>query len=134
MRTITLAAFAAAAISGCMVGPDYVRPAVDTPAAWRLEYPKAADVANTQWWEQFGDPVLNELIDTASHENRDVRIAAARVDQFVGVLMSTRSQLFPQTGYGADVSRFRSSRVSLPALPPGVDNYFTLYEGALGAS
>lgn len=49
MRTITLAAFAAAAISGCMVGPDYVRPAVDTPAAWRPEYPKAADVANTQW-------------------------------------------------------------------------------------
>ena len=61
-------------------------PAVDAPAAWRIDYPKAADVANTKWWEQFGDPVLNELIETALRENRDVRIAAARVDQFLGAL------------------------------------------------
>jgi multidrug efflux system outer membrane protein len=134
MRTNTLVALIAIAVSGCTVGPDYVRPGVDTPTAWRIDYPKAAEVANTKWWEQFGDPVLNELIERALHENRDVRIAAARVDQFAGALVATRSQLFPQVGYGADVSRFRSSRVSLPALPSGVDNYFTLYEAALGAS
>lgn len=134
MKTTTLVALVAIAASACTLGPDYARPAVDTPAAWRVDYPKAAEVANTPWWEQFNDPVLNELIETALRENQDLRIAAARVDQFIGVLMSTRSQLFPQIGYGADVSRFRSSRVSLPALPQGVDNYFTLYEGALGAS
>lgn len=134
MKKWTIVAFVAAAVSGCMVGPDYVRPTVDVPAAWRIEYPKAAEVANTKWWEQFGDPVLNELIETSLRENRDVRIAAARVDQFVGALMSTRSQLFPQVGYGADVSRFRASRLSVPALPSGVDNYFTLYEAALGTS
>jgi outer membrane protein, multidrug efflux system len=134
MRTNTLVALIAIAVSGCTVGPDYVRPSVDTPTAWRIDYPKAAAVANTKWWEQFGDPVLNDLIEKALHENRDVRIAAARVDQFVGALVATRSQLYPQVGYGADVSRFRSSRVSLPALPSGVDNYFTLYEAALGAS
>jgi outer membrane protein, multidrug efflux system len=134
MRTRTLVALIAIAMSGCTVGPDYVRPSVDTPAAWRIDYPKAAEVANTKWWEQFGDPVLNDLIEKALHENRDVRIAAARVDQFAGALVATRSQLYPQVGYGADVSRFRSSRVSLPALPSGVDNYFTLYEAALGAS
>jgi len=134
MKLSMLTALATATLAGCMVGPDYVRPAVDTPAAWRIDYPKAAEVANTKWWEQFGDPVLNELIETSLHENRDVRIAAARVDQFIGALMSTRSQLFPQVGYGADVSRFRASRVSVPALPPGVDNYFTLYEAALGTS
>jgi outer membrane protein, multidrug efflux system len=134
MRTSTLVALIAIAVSGCTVGPDYVRPSVDTPAAWRIDYPKAAEVANTKWWEQFGDPVLNDLIEKALQENRDVRIAAARVDQFAGALVATRSQLYPQVGYGADVSRFRSSRVSLPALPSGVDNYFTLYEAALGAS
>jgi len=94
MKTRTLAAFVAAAIAvaGCTVGPDYVRPSLDTPAAWRIDYPKAAEVANTKWWEQFGDPVLNDLIETALRENRDIRIAAARVEQFEGALMSTRSQ------------------------------------------
>ena len=46
-------------------GPDYVKPRVDAPPAWRIEYPQAADVANTRWWEQFGDPVLTALIESA---------------------------------------------------------------------
>jgi multidrug efflux system outer membrane protein len=134
MKTRALAALVAVALAGCTVGPDYVRPGVDTPASWRIDYPKAADVANTRWWEQFGDPVLNDLIDTALRENRDIRIAAARVDQFIGALDSTRSQLFPQIGYGADASRARASQVGQPPLPPGADPYFNLYQGALGAS
>jgi len=97
----------AAGFVGCTVGPNYVRPSVDSPEAWRIDYPKAAEVANTKWWEQFGDPVLNELVESALRENLDVRIAAARVDQFIGALTATRSQLFPQIGYGADASRAR---------------------------
>jgi len=136
MKARTLVAFVAAAatVAGCTVGPDYVRPGVDTPAAWRIDYPKAASVANTKWWEQFGDPVLNGLIETALRENRDVRIAAARVDQFLGALTSTQSQSLPQLGYGADVSRTRAPRVSQPPLPPGADPYFALYQGTFGAS
>jgi len=134
MKTRILAAFVAATVAGCTVGPDYVRPTIDSPTAWRIDYPKAAEVANTKWWEQFGDPVLNGLIETALHENRDIRIAAARVDQFLGALMSTQSQSLPQLGYGADVSRTRASRVSQPPLPPGADPYFALYQGALAAS
>jgi len=133
MRIRTCIALLGAALSGCTVGPDYVRPGVEVPAAWRIDYPKAAEVANTKWWEQFGDPVLNGLVETSLRDNRDVRIAAARVDQFIGALTSTRSQLYPQVGYGVDASRFRASRLSVPALPPGVDNYFTLYEANLGA-
>jgi len=134
MKTRILAAFVAATVAGCTVGPDYVRPTIDAPTAWRIDYPKAAEVANTKWWEQFGDPVLNGLIETALRENRDIRIAAARVDQFLGALMSTQSQSLPQLGYGADVSRTRASRVSQPPLPPGADPYFALYQGALAAS
>ena len=134
MRTTLLVAALALAAAGCTVGPDYARPAVDTPSAWRIDYPKAADVANTKWWEQFGDPVLNDLIDTALRENRDVRIAAARVDQFIGALTSTRSQLYPQVGYGADATRARSSRVGRPAIPEPADPTFTLYNASLGAS
>ncbi len=122
------------AVAGCTVGPDYARPVTDAPAAWRIDYPKAADVANTKWWEQFGDPVLNDLIESALRENRDVRIAAARVDQFAGALVATRSQLYPQIGYGADASRFRSSRLGVPPVPEPADPYFTLYQASLGAS
>ncbi|HEY2865152.1 MAG TPA: efflux transporter outer membrane subunit [Casimicrobiaceae bacterium] len=130
----SLAMLIVVAVAGCTVGPNYVRPDIAVPDQWRIDYPKTAEVANTRWWEQFGDPELNDLIQTALRDNHDVRVAAARVDQFIGQLVATRSQLFPQIGYGAGASRFRSSREGLPALPPGVDNYFTLYEASLGAS
>ena len=134
MTRFVIAVLAAAAVAGCTLGRDYARPVVDSPAAWRIDYHKADEVANTRWWEQFGDPVLSELIESSLRENQDVQIAAARVDQLIGALMSTRSQLFPQVGYGADVSRFRASSVSVPALPPGANRYFTLYEATLGTS
>ncbi len=129
-----VAVLVAAVVAGCTVGPDYVRPDVDTPSAWRIDYPKAADVANTRWWEQFGDPALNGLVEAALRENRDIRIAAARVAQFAGALESTRSQSLPQLGYGADASRAQVSRVGQPPIPPGADNQFTLYQASLGAS
>jgi outer membrane protein, multidrug efflux system len=134
MRNHALAAITATALCGCAVGPDYVRPSVDTPAAWRIDYPKAADVANLKWWEQFGDPVLNELVETALRNNRDLVIAAARVDQFIGALTATGSQLYPQIGYGADASRARASTVAQPPLPPGANPYFSLYSVSLGAA
>jgi len=134
MRTSTLVVLVMIAVSGCKLGPDYVRPVVKTPSAWRIDYPEAVEVANTKWWEQFGDPVLNELIEKALRENLDVRIAAARVEQFAGSLVATRSQLFPQIGYSGDVSRFQASRVGIPAIPSPANRNFTLYEASLGAS
>ncbi len=134
MRISTVVVLLATVVAGCTIGPDYERPAVESPSAWRIDYPTAVDVANTKWWEQFGDPVLNELVETALRENLDVRIAAARVDQFIGALTATRSQLYPQLGYSADAGRARASRVGQPPLPPGADPYFSLYQGALGAS
>jgi len=134
MRIRIFAALLAAGLAGCTVGPNYLRPEMESPAAWRIDYPKAADVANSKWWEQFGDPVLNGLVETALRDNRDLRIAAARVDQFIGALTATGSQLYPQIGYGADASRARASAVGVPPLPPGANPYFSLYQVSLGAS
>jgi multidrug efflux system outer membrane protein len=134
LKKSVLAVLVAASLAACTVGPDYVRPEVDVPSAWRIDYPKAAEVANTKWWEQFGDPVLNGLIEAALRENRDIRIAAARVDQFIGALISTRSQSLPQVGYNADASRVQASRVGQPPIPSAADNQFSLYQGSLGAS
>ncbi len=121
-------------LAGCTVGPDYVKPAVEALPAWRIDYAQAADVANTKWWEQFGDSVLNELIETALRDNRDLLIAAARVDAFLGQLNTTRAQFYPQLGYNLDASRNRATEVGASPLPAGADPYYSLYQGALGAN
>ena len=56
----------------CAVGPDYQRPAVDTPASWRLTEPAARDLANTSWWLQFDDPVLAAQMRPGADERRPV--------------------------------------------------------------
>lgn len=131
---VALASLGALIASGCAPGPDYVRPIVETPAAWRIDLPQAAEVANTRWWDQFGDPVLSGLIDSALANNRDLIVAAARVDEFIGRLETTRAQFFPQANYSFDASRNRTTRVGASPLPAGADPYYTLYQGALGAS
>ena len=135
MRKTLVAACMVALLPGCRVGPDYVRPEVDAPAAFRYDVSNAADLVNTAWWEQFDDPVLNELITTALAQNKDVRIAAARVEEAAGVLGVTRSQLFPQVGAGAGVVRQQVSRFSgTNTLREDIDRTFTNYQVLLSAS
>lgn len=89
-------------LGACRVGPDYVRPAAPAPVEdhWNVDYQAAAECANARWWRQFGDPVLDSLIETAVRGNLDLKAATARVDQFLGVLDTTRAQYFPQVSAG----------------------------------
>jgi outer membrane protein, multidrug efflux system len=122
-------------VAGCVtIGQDYKRPAIDVPTTWRTDLPTVQDVANTIWWKAFSDPVLNRLIGEALQGNLDVRVAAARIDQFIGVLTTTRSQALPQIGYSADISSNRAPRVGFPPLSPALDPQFNLFQAALGAS
>ena len=105
MRRFATVSLIALLVSGCMVGPDYFRPAVDTPPAWRLSDQDATDLANSAWWEQFGDPVLSDLIASALRENKDLLIASARIDEYAGRYGMTRAQLFPQIGAAANGAR-----------------------------
>jgi multidrug efflux system outer membrane protein len=114
MKKAIIFFFVAAALAGCMVGPDYRRPTLEMPQSWRFEDAAAKDTANTAWWGQFDDPVLNDLIQIALQENKDAKIAAARVEQFLGQYGTTRAALFPQVGAGASASRQRVSQVSGP--------------------
>jgi multidrug efflux system outer membrane protein len=59
---------------------------------------------------------------------------AARVDRFLGLLTTTRSQFFPQIGYSFGASSNQVSRVGQPPLGPNADPTYNLYQGALGAS
>lgn len=131
MRKPIAAALIAVLAGGCMVGPDYVRPPVDAPAAWRLDEKDVRDLANTAWWEQFGDPVLNDLVATALRENKDLMIASARVDEFAGRYGFVRAELFPQVGAGYDASRQRVNSSVISG--SGGESTFNSYSAALNA-
>lgn len=96
MLKATLFSCVALILFGCMVGPNYRRPAVETPPSWRFEEKQARTIANPAWWEQFQDPILNRLIQDALRENKEVRIATARIEEFMGRYGATRAALFPQ--------------------------------------
>jgi multidrug efflux system outer membrane protein len=107
MSNVIISSLLAVTLLGCMIGPSYQRPSVETPTSWRFEEKKAKEVANTAWWKQFDDPVLNELIQIALKENKDAKIAAARVEEFMGRYRTTRASLLPQVGAGASAGRSR---------------------------
>jgi outer membrane protein, multidrug efflux system len=135
MRKIAMLILLISTFFGCTVGPNYQRPSVDAPQSWRFEDREAKDVANTAWWEQFNDPVLNDLIRIAIEENKDLKIAAARVEEFAGLYGTTRAALFPQVGAGASASRQRTSEKTGPAPLDGQANpTFNNYEVFLNAS
>ena len=96
-------------VAGCLMGPNYERPVVDAPTAFRYEAAEARETANLAWWTQFGDPVLDGLIDEALARNLTGQIAAANVEQAAAVLTQTRSQLYPQASYGANASGQRQN-------------------------
>lgn len=117
-------------VSGCVQGPDYVKPAVSVPTQYRFGQ-AAAQASDQVWWESFGDAQIDALVSEALTNNRDLRIAAARVDEFAAILAGTRSQGLPQVGYGASASHSRASERSLP---PFVDPVGSSFSALLSAS
>ncbi|MDD5168771.1 MAG: TolC family protein, partial [Syntrophales bacterium] len=134
MKRAAAVIFLSLIMLGCTIGRDYRRPAVDTPKTWRFEEKDAKLAANTAWWTQFNDPVLNNLIDTALKENKDLLIATARIDEFMGRYGFTRSALFPQIGAGGQAERQRITEAgSLPMTPDSPSTYNS-YQVTLNAS
>ncbi len=71
-------------LTACASGPNYKRPDIKAPAAFRgqAELPDSRSLADLAWWELYRDPVLEQLIKTALQQNYDVKIALARVEEF----------------------------------------------------
>ncbi|MFO1393703.1 MAG: efflux transporter outer membrane subunit [Steroidobacteraceae bacterium] len=99
MRRFAILA-ACIALAACL-GTPYQRPKLDVPAQYRFTLSEAQRPADVQWWSSFGDPVLDELVLEALRNNEDLRIAAARVDEFHGAMVTTRAPMFPSVGYAA---------------------------------
>ena len=131
----SVASVAVLLLAGCKVGPDYHRPTVDAPKSYRHEPAQAAaTTANVDWWSQFDDPVLDQLIADGLAHNNNIKIAAANVEQASAVLTSTRSPLFPQLNYQGTAGRYRFSEGSTVALPGNLSNPTNAYQALAGAS
>jgi multidrug efflux system outer membrane protein len=137
--------FSIAVWSGCAVGPNYKRPAVDAPGMYRgastgtpatpaapstsekpavspASQPTATSLGDEKWWDVFEDPELQRLIRTALKNNYDVRIAATRVLQAQAQLGITRADQYPSLSVGGSDADQRS-----PAIGP-----IPSYEVSLG--
>jgi outer membrane protein, multidrug efflux system len=102
------------------MGPDYKRPALDTPASYRFATSQATNsFGDLPWWEVFKDPVLQDLIRTALTNNYDLKRAVARVEQARQQVTVARAPLFPQIGYGGDVGRGKNAMLNSPATLSG---------------
>lgn len=102
------------ALAACSVGPDYVRPQMDTGPAvfkegqhWKPAQPRDL-MADGKWWEMFGDPQLNALADQVDISNQNLALAEANFRSAVALVQSSRSAYAPTLSASAGASRGRS--------------------------
>src|SRR2546421_2788921 len=97
----------------CTVGPDYRRPDIDLPKDFGVAQSAAALPA--KWWSLFNDPVLDRLVDEALAANRNLRVAAERVEEARAQLTIARAALWPDAGVEGKVSKQRVSGLTVGA-------------------
>jgi outer membrane protein, multidrug efflux system len=113
--------------SGCAVGPNFQKPVVNSPKEFRFDLVEEDTTQILSWWDLFNDPVLDTLIKIALRENRDVRIAAARIEEARANMRFNKASQWPYIGYEGNIS---SGNLSNVLTPPGNTDYFTNYYAA----
>lgn len=104
-------------LAGCNLAPHYQRPETGLPSSFRFETNELATDANVKWWESFHDEALSTLITKALENNKDLKIAIFRVDEYYGKYFVDRSPLFPEVDLKADSLRERFSPENGLAIP-----------------
>jgi len=104
-------------LSSCKVGPNYKRPIVNVPAAFRGAQGAAqqASFADLPWWEVFRDESLKELIKTSLANNYDLDAAIARVEQARQIAATARSEYFPAINYTSATTYGHNQFINSPA-------------------
>ncbi|MBN8249887.1 MAG: efflux transporter outer membrane subunit, partial [Verrucomicrobia bacterium] len=109
------------AFGGCALGPDYKRPDVASPSAYRFESGAGTNsFGDLGWREVFPDPLLQGLISAALTNNYDLQQAVARVEQARNLAVAARAPLMPAVGYGGNVGRGRNSVLNSPVPTEGL--------------
>jgi len=114
---LSIAAAVAAAsllLAGCVAGPDYKRPGLEMPVAWKVEAPFRESTPNDlaakgPWWLRFGDPQLDALEQQALAGSPTLMAANARLTQARATLTASTAGLFPQLALGARAARLEVS-------------------------
>jgi multidrug efflux system outer membrane protein len=122
-NTLLCVAVLTAWSSGCVVGPDYKKPAVPEPSVYRglsaeqAVKPDVTSFGDVKWWDAFQDDALRDLIRSALQQNYDVRIAAARILEARAQLGIARADQLPAVNAAASVVNERSAQLgAFPAL------------------
>ncbi len=112
-------------ISGCKLGPDFQKPDYNSPEAFRFDSIQTDTIVNLYWWKLFNDPVLDTLIKTALQENKDVLVAAARIESARANLGYTKADQYPTFTYsvGAGSGNYAGVKQST-----STDNFFAYPE------
>ncbi len=111
-----------ALLAGCTVGPDYVRPPMPTPAAfkelkgWKQAQPRDQSIPD-KWWEIFQDPQLNTLEEQVAIGNQSIAQAVAQYHQAQALVQSARAAYFPTAGSTTSVNRYRAVSGTNVAVP-----------------
>jgi NodT family efflux transporter outer membrane factor (OMF) lipoprotein len=111
-----------ALLAGCTVGPDYVRPTMPAPAAfkelkgWKQAQPRDQSIPG-KWWEIFQDPQLNTLEEQVTISNQSIAQAVAQYHQAQALVQSARAAYFPTATATSSVNRFRAASGTNVAVP-----------------
>ena len=120
------AAIASLFVAACVtMGPDYERPQSGLPAAFpengSLEDGKSAGPEiRSEWWKEYGDPRLDELVASALARNADIRMAVARIEETDANLREAGAAFLPEIDLGAAGSRQRFSTTAATPIFAGV--------------
>ncbi|MDY0250561.1 MAG: efflux transporter outer membrane subunit [Pseudomonas sp.] len=107
MKRTALAAALLTALTGCSLIPNYQQPSAPVAEQWSAAQDQQSVTLLPNWREFFQDPVLQQLIDTALENNRDMRIAALNVAAFRAQYRIQRSALFPSIDASGGANRQR---------------------------
>lgn len=106
----------ALSLAGCAVGPNYKRPVVNAPSAFRdsADTVSTNSLADLPWWGVFKDSNLQDLVRVALTNNYNLRITLTRMDQARALQSQARSQFLPQVGYESEANRGRNEFLGTP--------------------
>ncbi len=129
-------------LPGCiMVGPDYETPDAHVEQQWLAAQEAAVEASSAEhgsWWENFNDPVLDELIQRAYAQNLGLQVAGLRVYEARALLGFATGTLYPQSqsvrGSAASIELSENAD-PVAAIPPGLfDTDFDRYGTSLDAA
>ena len=112
---LALAAFASL-VSACSLLPAYQSPSLALPSQWQAALPHGGNTANLkEWWQQFNDPVLVELLDAAERDNPSLEKAAAAIREARASVTSTKAAGLPAVNGGSSATRSSSNSLQRTA-------------------